>query len=125
MDFEGPSAKAGNRNSPAEGIPDLKTAAELPMGQVLRCLRSSQFGLTWQEARERLERFGPNELSSQKPPAWPAVLWAALKHPFNAVLAVLGVIALLTGDLKASIVMASMVVLSVGLRFWQELKSEM
>ena len=44
-------------------------------------LRSSPSGLTWPEALRRLEEFGPNELASQKPPAWPVVLWRALKHP--------------------------------------------
>gem|GEM_PF-5268008 len=71
-----------------------------------------------------MQEFGANELASQKPPPWPLLLWHALKHPFNAVLAALAVVSLVTGDLKASIVMLSMMVLSAGLRFRQEMKSK-
>ena len=39
-------------------------------------------------------------------------------------LVVLAVVSFGTGDLKAGIVMLSMIVLSAGLRFWQELKSQ-
>lgn len=63
-------------------------------------------------------------MSAQRPPGWPVVLWAALKHPFNAVLGVLAVISFVTGDLKAAVVMLTMIALSVGLRFWQETKSQ-
>jgi Mg2+-importing ATPase len=80
--------------------------------------------LTWIEARRRLGESGPNELASQKPPAWPIVLWHALKHPFNGVLTALAAVSFATGDLKAGIVMLSMIVLSAGLRFWQEMKSQ-
>ncbi len=51
-------------------------------------------------------------------------LWGALKHPFNAVLGALALISLATGDLKAAVVMVTMITLSVGLRFWQEMKSQ-
>jgi Mg2+-importing ATPase len=68
-------------------------------------LASSLEGLTWTEARRRQEEYGPNELSSQKPPAWPVVLWRALKHPFNGVLSALALVSFATGDLKAGIVM--------------------
>lgn len=80
--------------------------------------------MSWTEARRRLAEFGPNELRSQKPPAWPVVLWGATRHPFNGVLSVLAIVSFATGDLKAAVVMLSMIALSVGLRFWQEIKSQ-
>jgi hypothetical protein len=40
------------------------------------------------------------------------------------VLAVLAAVSFATGDLKAALVMLSMIVLSAGLRFWQEMKSQ-
>jgi Mg2+-importing ATPase len=52
------------------------------------------------------------------------VLWHSLKHPFNGVLTALAAVSFATGDLKAAIVMLSMIVLSAGLRFWQEMKSQ-
>jgi Mg2+-importing ATPase len=103
---------------------DLAEAAKASQAEVFQRLGATSEGLTWTEVRRRLQQFGPNELSSQKPPGWPVVLWGALKHPFNAVLAVLAVVSFATGDLKATIVMLSMIALSVGLRFWQEMKSQ-
>jgi Mg2+-importing ATPase len=101
----------------------LAEAAKAGQGAVFARLASSPGGLTWPEAVRRLAQFGRNELTSQQPPSWLAVMWTAVKHPFNGVLAALGVVSGLTGDLKAVIVMAAMIVLSVGLRFWQEMKS--
>lgn len=103
---------------------DLAEAARISQATALSRLYSTPAGLTWTAAQERLAQFGPNELTSQKPPPWPAVLLGAVKHPFNAVLAALAVVSVVTGDLKAGIVMVSMIILSVGLRFWQEMKSQ-
>ncbi|MBE7539181.1 MAG: magnesium-translocating P-type ATPase [Opitutaceae bacterium] len=101
----------------------LRDAAELEQSAILQRMESGLEGLPWEEAERRLADVGPNEISSQKPPGWPRVLWAAIRHPFNGVLAALGVISYFTGDLKAVVVMVTMIVLSVGLRFWQEMKS--
>ncbi len=106
------------------GLRDLSEAALAGLETVLQRLHTSTAGLTWVEARSRLDQFGSNELTAQKPPPWPAVLWRALKHPFNGVLAVLAGVSLATGDFKAALVMASMILLSAGLRFWQEMKSQ-
>ena len=111
-----------NRTTP-QAYASLHEAAADEQTAVLARLRSERNGLTWQEAELRLTEFGLNELSSQKPPGWPSLLWGATKHPFNGVLIVLAVVSALTSDFKAAIVMVAMIVLSVGLRFWQELKS--
>jgi len=111
--------------TPIRLFSDLSEAAQADVATTLERLQSSTEGLSWKEAQRRLELFGPNELASQKPPPWPVVLWGALRHPFNGVLAVLAVVSFATGDLKATVVMLSMIVLSAGLRFWQELKSQM
>ncbi|PYY66082.1 magnesium-translocating P-type ATPase, partial [Pseudomonas jessenii] len=50
-------------------------------------------------------------------------LWHCYKNPFNLLLTLLAVISWLTEDMKAAIVIFSMVVLSTLLRFWQETKS--
>ena len=107
-----------------EGFSDLAQAARLEPSKVFSRLSTGPEGLTWGEARRRLEEFGANELTSQRPPAWPVVLWHAFKHPFNGVLGALAIVSFATGDLKAGIVMLSMIALSAGLRFWQEMKSQ-
>ncbi len=111
-------------NSGVQVFRDLAEAAQADQATVLARLRSSPDGLTWPEAAQRLRQFGPNELASQKPPGWPIVLWNAFKHPFNAVLGALAAVSFSTGDLKAGVVMISMILLSAGLRFWQEMKSQ-
>src|SRR5512133_1729584 len=112
-------------DSTVQVFPSLAEAAKAGQTDVFFRLNTSPGGLTWPEARKRLEQFGPNELTTQKPPGWPAVLLGAARHPFNGILLVLGAISFATGDMKATLVMVSMVVLSVGLRFWQEMKSSM
>ncbi len=103
---------------------DRAEAAKAEQAAVFSQLCAGPGGLTWTEARRRREEFGPNELASQKPPPWTLVLWHALRHPFNGVLTALAAVSFATGDLKAGIVMLSMIVLSAGLRFWQEMKSQ-
>ena len=106
-------------------FPDLAAAAAADQTTVLTRLCSNAGGLTWEESAKRAADFGRNELSSQKPSPWPLVLWGACRHPFNGVLLALGAISHATGDLKAAVVMGTMIVLSVSLRFWQEMKSLM
>ncbi|MCX7886104.1 MAG: magnesium-translocating P-type ATPase [Verrucomicrobiae bacterium] len=103
---------------------DLVEASRADVAETLARLQTTPQGLSWTEARRRLAEFGPNELRSQRPPPWWVVLWSATRHPFNGVLGVLAIVSFATGDLKATIVMLSMIVLSVGLRFWQEMKSQ-
>src|SRR6202035_4599844 len=67
--------------------------------------------------------FGANETVSRRVPNWPKQIWHAANNPFNGVLVLLGLVSVLTDDLKAVVIMTVMVVLSTGLRFWQERKS--
>ena len=115
---------AGDGQNELELFGDLAEATKSEQSAAFARLRSSPDGLPWTEARRRLEEFGPNELASQKPPTWPVVLWHALKHPFNGVLTALATVSFATVDLKAGIVMLSMIILSAGLRFSQEMKSQ-
>ena len=102
---------------------DPHEGAHLGLRDVFNRLRSDPHGLAWSEARRRLEHFGPNETVSRRVPNWPKLLWHAANNPFNGVLVLLGVVSLLTHDFEASFIMTVMVVMSTGLRFWQERKS--
>lgn len=109
---------------PIQPFVNLAEAAQADQAEVFRRLASLPEGLSWTETRQRCSQFGFNELASQKPPGWPKILWRALKHPFNGVLTVLAAVSFATADLRAGSVMLLMVSLSVGVRFWQELKSQ-
>ena len=104
-------------------VQSLQTAACSRTDAVLQQLGSSLQGLSAEEAEERLERHGPNEVAHEKPlPAW-LHLWHCYRNPFNLLLTVLAVVSYLTEDEKATIVIASMVLLSTLLRFVQEGRS--
>ena len=90
---------------------------------MLTQLGSHTDGLSEAEADTLRERFGFNEVEHEQPLPWWVHLWHCYKNPFNLLLTLLAVISWLTEDLKAAIVIFSMVVLSTLLRFWQESKS--
>lgn len=91
--------------------------------QVLRALNSNKQGLVENDALSRLEKFGKNEVSHEKPPTWYGQLLQSFNNPFVYILIGLAVISYLTEDMKATIVLTLMVVISGVLRFVQEYRS--
>ncbi|MFD2754800.1 magnesium-translocating P-type ATPase [Comamonas terrae] len=124
----------GRRPMPAAGpstalavppalVQALQSAACSPAQALLQQLQTSAQGLGPGQARERLDRHGPNEVAHEKPlPAW-LHLWHCYRNPFNLLLTLLAVVSYATEDEKATIVIASMVLLSTLLRFVQEGRS--
>ena len=53
-----------------------------------------------------------------------ARLWDNIKNPLVILLSVLGIVSYLTGDLRAAVVIASMVLLGIVLRFVQESRAD-
>ena len=122
---EVPRGPADKLNEPLpELFADPGESARASLDDVLARLRTTPDGLRWREAERRLAHFGPNEVATSHAPSWPKLLWHAANNPFNGVLVLLGSVLLLTGDLSAAGVMAVMVILSTGLRFWQEWRSQ-
>ncbi|MGA8391551.1 MAG: magnesium-translocating P-type ATPase [Burkholderiaceae bacterium] len=118
--FEG---AAISRDVPAPLAQTLSAAARSEPQALLKTLHAHPDGLTEAEARAARRRFGPNEVEHEKPlPAWQH-LWHCYQNPFNLLLTVLAAISAATDDTKAAIVISTMVVLSTGLRFWQENRS--
>lgn len=85
--------------------------------------RSHEEGLTHDEADQRRARFGPNEVEHEKPLPWWLHLWHCYKNPFNLLLTLLAGISFATDDMKATVVISTMVVLSTLIRFVQEGRS--
>jgi Mg2+-importing ATPase len=90
---------------------------------VLAALGTTRTGLTDDEAHRRREEFGPNAIAREKTPAWYAQLWHAFLVPFNVVLVVLATLSGATGDREGATIIGLMVLLSTGLRFVQEFRS--
>ena len=91
--------------------------------QLLGTLGTSLDGLSEAEADDRLERLGPNQIARERPQTIPRELVGRAKNPLNALLLTLAAVSWLTGDARAAVVITMMVVLSVGLAFLQEHRS--
>ena len=91
---------------------------------VLRELKSNLSGLDQSEAEGRAREYGANEIAREKRPSALARLLGTLRNPLVLLLVALGVIAYLTGDLRATSVIFGMVALGVVLRFFQEMRAD-
>jgi P-type Mg2+ transporter len=95
----------------------LSVAAHAEMDAVVASFNSSTDGLSVAEAQDRLLKYGPNEVASEKRRTPLARLWSNLRDPLVLLLAALGVITAITGDVEGTIIITVMVVLGVVLRF--------
>ncbi|HEV2354216.1 MAG TPA: cation-transporting P-type ATPase, partial [Puia sp.] len=91
--------------------------------ELFRVLSSSPAGLTAREAAARLDQYGPNEITHEKHLAWHSLLFKCVQNPLVALLSFLAVVSYLTDDKPGSLVIICMVLLSVGLTFIQEYRS--
>ena len=101
----------------------LTAAAAAPAGELLKELGTTPQGLTAAEAEERLEKYGPNRVAHERPPHWYVHLGHSFANPFVLLLLVLAAISLVAGDIQAAIIISTMVVIGVSLRFYQERRS--
>ena len=112
-----------SREVPPALTQTLVSAATAETDTLLRQLDSHADGLSEAQAEAIRERVGLNEVEHEKPLPWWTHLWHCYKNPFNLLLTLLAVISYLTEDMKATVVIGTMVLLSTLLRFWQEAKS--
>ena len=91
---------------------------------LLRDLRTSLTGLTQADAEERSRAEGPNEIAQARKQGWPIRLLRIMRNPLVILLSTLSAVSFITGDARAGYVMALMVCLSVGLRFFQEARAD-
>jgi P-type Mg2+ transporter len=115
------SAPARAPRAPTDGT--LHQLAWLDVDAALAALDASRTGLFDEEVERRRERFGRNEVAHEKPPPWYTQLRHAFANPFNLLLTTLAVVSGFTGDTDAVVVIGLMVLLSTGLRFAQEFRS--
>ena len=111
---------APSRSWPSDRPSDV---AGREVSELLASLGSSPDGLSRVQSLQRLARDGFNEIAHQKPPRWYVQLLMSFQTPFNYLLLTLAVVAFLTEDYKATVVISVMVAISGLLRFWQEFRS--
>ncbi len=96
----------------------------LPTAEVFSKTQSSAKGLTHQEALQRLQQHGKNELSKEKRlPGW-LILLLQFRSPLVLILVAAAIIAYFLGDHLDAIVIIGIVILNASLGFYQEYKAE-
>ncbi len=96
----------------------------LPTAEVLSKTETSAKGLTHQEALQRLQQHGKNELAKEKRlPGW-LILALQFRSPLVLILVAAAIIAYFLGDHLDAIVIICIVILNASLGFYQEYKAE-
>jgi P-type Mg2+ transporter len=104
--------------------PDVLEAARKDGDAVLQGLGTSLAGLSQTQAEQRARISGPNEIARERRQGWPTRILKIIRNPLVILLTILSAVSFLTGDARAGFVMALMVALSVGLRFFQEARAD-
>ena len=112
----------------------IETEAFNSPDHTLARLNSSRHGLTNEDALERLDEYGRNEVAHEQAPPALIQLLQAFNNPFIYVLMALAAVSFVTDywlplrngeetDLTGIIIIVTMVSLSGLLRFWQEFRT--
>ncbi|WP_461218398.1 magnesium-translocating P-type ATPase [Lapidilactobacillus salsurivasis] len=101
----------------------IKTSQQ-SAASVLASLATRTTGLTSAEAVARIEKYGLNQVITREKNSKLKLLGQAFLDPFVIVLIFLAILSTLTADYDGAIVMTMMILLSVVLRFVQELRSQ-
>jgi len=126
------SLTMGSNTTNKEADAKLKNVSALNHENIFSSLECSANGLSDNEAEEKLEQYGFNEIQHEKAPAWYKQLLHAFLTPFNGVLFIIASVSFIIdvvlakpgeADYKTVIVVGAMVLLSSLLRFWQEFTS--
>jgi calcium-translocating P-type ATPase len=91
-----------------------------PITRLLRDLGSTVDGLTDREAMRRWERYGPNQLTTQRAVTWPAALIRQFTHPLAVLLMLAAVLAVVAGTAPLAWAILAVVALNAAFAFVQE-----
>ncbi|CAN1213307.1 magnesium-translocating P-type ATPase [Tumidithrix helvetica PCC 7403] len=120
--------KSSSLTQPSPSIPPslptkLTKIAQGNIEEALETLNTSPEGLSELQSNLRLGKVGLNEIAHEKPPKWYVQLLKTFQNPLAILLIILAILSLLTGDVRAAVIIISMVIFSVILRFSQEFRS--
>lgn len=97
--------------------------AQTELGALLTKLDTRRKGLTKAQVRQRLKKFGYNEIVFDRPHSWFSHLLQSFHSPFVYLLVGLAIVSWLMGDSIAALVLLLIVLLGGFLRFFQEYRS--
>jgi Mg2+-importing ATPase len=94
--------------------------SDLPLGDLLGQLDTSESGLTSEEALTRLETYGHNVLAKRKKRAAAVTFVLYFRSPLLIILIFAGLVTIFFGEVVNASIIFSMVIMSVFLGFYQE-----
>ena len=109
------AAKAPHKTS--ENERHLIEICILDVKDSLAELKTNLSGLTNEEAEERLEEFGLNELAHAKTYNFWTDIFNRLKSPLVIQLLIIAIVSAIIGEIKSTAIVSAMVLLSVGLSY--------
>ena len=104
--------------------PDLAAAGRSPSSDVLALLDTTADGLSDAEVAARRRRFGPNVLAVRRVTAV-GVLVRQLRNPLLILLLAVAAVSVVIGDAVDGVIITAIVLLSVGLGFVNEYRSQL
>ncbi len=112
------SRRAGGEAAARDGM--LAGISRLQPLEACAKMESAPEGLDEDEAAARLKQYGPNLVARERKPTIPEEIWNRARNPLNALLLTLATVSYFLGDVRAAIVIATMVVLAITTAFIQE-----
>ena len=119
-----------NNNSIDTLVKNMKPAlsteeiASLSSEEVVKYFNTSQNGLSSEQAAERLEYYGPNELARQHKHSAIKEFLLHFKSPFVIILLIAGIVSGFLGEIANTIIILVIIFVSVILGYYQENKAE-
>ncbi len=89
----------------------------MPVGSALSELNSSFQGLKEKEAEDRLDEYGPNELSHLRRLGFWADIYRRIKSPLVIQLLIIAIVSGFIGEIKSTGIVCAMIFLSIGLSY--------
>ncbi|MFG2045470.1 magnesium-translocating P-type ATPase [Dactylosporangium sp. NPDC048998] len=117
------TAVVSDRPGASPAMLDVGAAAALPAAEVLRRLDTDEAGLSRAQVQARLDRYGPNSVSSHRARLLP-VLWHQVRSPLLVLLLVAAALSYFVGERADAVIIGVIVAASVGLGFANEYRAE-
>ena len=117
------SSKSQKPSTRKDSSASLISIAQSDVDEVLHLFETELEGLSEPEAKQRLDKYGLNEIAREKKIAWYVQLLKTVTNPLSLLLIVLAIVSLFTGSTTAALIIFIMVLFGGLLRFSQEFKS--
>ena len=102
----------------------MEKAASLPINEVFEDLNTSENGLTSQEAKLRLKKFGYNKLSEKRQAPFIYKFIRNLKDLFGILLLVAAVLSYISGSPELALIILTVVFVNIFVSIFQEARAE-